>query len=105
MQYLSLLAAKGTLATARVSACVCLRTGQASIFDSMWLVGIDAETAFPISFVLAVIAVEILDVRIAFERKDVGCDAVKEPAVMRYYNRTAREIFKCLFQGTHCVYV
>jgi len=71
----------------------------------MGLIGVVAEAALTVRFVFAIVAVEIFDMRIAFERKDVGCDAVKEPAVMRYHDRTAGEVFKCLFQGTHCVYV
>jgi hypothetical protein len=69
------------------------------------LVRIDAEPALSVRFVFAVISVEIFDMRIAFERENVGRDAVKKPTVMTYYDGAARKVFEGFFESTHCVHV
>lgn len=71
----------------------------------MWLISVDAEAAFAIGLVLTVVAVEVLDFRIALEGEDVRCDAVKKPTIVAYYDRTAGKVFKRLFKSTHCVYI
>ena len=71
----------------------------------MGLIRIYAKPTFPIFFVFAVITVEILNVGIAFKGQDMGCDAVQKPTVVAYHDRASREVLKCLFKGTHCIYV
>ena len=82
-----------------------LRTRQAAVFDPVRLVGVVAEAAFSVGLVLAVIAVEIFHMAVAFEGQDMRRDAIKEPAVMANDDGAAGEILKCLFQSTHCIYV
>src|SRR5690606_28581652 len=80
-----------------------LVSGKAPVLYSMGLFRIDAEPALSVRFVFAVISVEIFDVRIAFERENVGRDAVKEPTVMTYYDGAARKVFESFFECTHRV--
>ena len=80
-------------------------SGQAAIFDPMWLVGVDAQTSLSVSFVFAVIAVEVLDLGIAFECQYVCCDAIEKPTVVADDNRTAGKVLKRLFKSTHRVHI
>lgn len=71
----------------------------------MRLVGVVAEAAFSVLFVLAVVAVEILDVTIALKRQNVRRDAVQKPAIVTNYDGAARKVFKRFFESTHRVNV
>src|SRR5688500_19716588 len=51
-----------------------------------------AEATLLVFLVLAVVALEELDVRVAFEGEDVRRDAVQEPAVVRDDEGIAREL-------------
>ena len=88
---------EGGLAPAALCSC------QTSIFDPMRLVGVDTETALSVRFVFAVIAIEILDTRIAFERENVRRDSIKEPTVVADYDGAAGEIFERFFERSHRV--
>src|SRR3546814_3579634 len=57
-----------------------------------------AEAALLVGLVLVVVAGEELGVRVAFERNDVGGDAVEEPAVMRDHDRRTGEFQQRVFQ-------
>ena len=82
-----------------------LRPSQTSIFDAMGLIRIYAEAAFFIFLVFAEIPVEIFDVAVAFEREYVGRDAIKEPAVVGYYDGASGKVFEGLFERTHRVHI
>lgn len=71
----------------------------------MGLVRIYAEAAFFIFLVFAEIAVKIFDVAFAFERKYVGRDTIKKPAVVRYYDGAPGKVFQRFFKRTHRVHV
>ena len=71
----------------------------------MRLVRVNAKPTFPVCFVFTVISIEILDVGIALEGEDVSRDAIQKPAVVADHDRATREVLKCLFKGTHCIYV
>ena len=73
---------------------VFLRPRQAAVFDAVRLVGVVAEAAFAVGLVFAVIAVEILDMAVAFERQNVRRDAIEEPAVMAILRRRSRQSFR-----------
>src|SRR3569833_2285867 len=57
-----------------------------------------APPLFLVRFVFLVIAVEEHDLRIAFEREDVGGDAGEEPAVVRDHHHAASEFEQRVFQ-------
>src|SRR4051812_3952907 len=76
-----------------------LRPGQTSVFDPMRLIGIDTQSTFLIFFVFAVIAIEILDMRVTLESKNMGSDSIKKPSIMAYYDGAAGKVFKCLFES------
>ena len=82
-----------------------LRTRQITVFDTVRLVGVNAQAAFSVCLVLAVITVKILNVRIALKRQNVRCDAVEKPPVVTYHNSTARKVFESFFKRTHGVYI
>ncbi len=71
----------------------------------MRLIGVVTEAAFAVGLVLAVIAVKVLDMTVAFERENMRGDTVEKPAVMRNYDRAAGKIFERLFKGSHRVYI
>ncbi len=57
-------------------------TRQFAVLDAVRLIGVRAEAAMAIGFVVLVVAFEPHHLRVAFKRHDVGGDAVEEPAVM-----------------------
>src|SRR5690606_9755490 len=60
--------------------------------------GVVAHAAALVLFVLAVIALEELDVAVALEGQDMGRDAVEEPAVVRDHEGVAGELQQRVFQ-------
>src|SRR3546814_6910221 len=65
-----------------------LNSFQRLVTDAMRFGAFLAEAALLVVLVLAVVAGEELDMRVAFERQDEGADTLQEPAVMRE-NRTS----------------
>jgi hypothetical protein len=57
-----------------------------------------AEAALLVFLVLAVVALEELDVRVALEGEDVGGDAVEEPAVVADHEGVAGELQQRVFE-------
>ena len=80
-----------------------LRSREASIFDPMRLVRVVTESSFSIDLILAVIAVEILDVTVALESENMRGDAVEKPTVVRYYDRASGKVFQRFFESAHRV--
>ena len=71
---------------------------QLAVTDSLGLF-----VALATKFVLFVFAVGTLkkdDTAIAFEGKNMGADAVKEPTVVTDYNGTAGKVLQTFFQST-----
>ena len=69
----------------------------------MRLVGVVAEAAFAVFFILAVVAIKILDVAIALESEDVRRDAVEEPPIVADHDRAPREAEQRFLQRAQCV--
>ncbi|KAF1858260.1 hypothetical protein Lal_00014761 [Lupinus albus] len=82
----------GGIARARGSA------GERLVADPLRLGAFLAEAFLLVGFVLLVVTVEEGDLRLAFEREDVGGDAVEEPAVVRDDHHAAREFQQRVFQ-------
>jgi hypothetical protein len=62
------------------------------------LVGLVAEPAVPVGFVVLVVALEPHHLAVALEGEDVGGDAVEEPAVVADHHGAAGEVEQRLFQ-------
>ena len=78
---------KSTIALGRVvlyMRCIVgpLLSRKLSIFNPMWLVGVGAEAAFAVCFVLRIVSVEVDDFAIPFKGQDMRGNAVEEPAIM-----------------------
>src|SRR5690606_6783794 len=58
-----------------------------------------------ILFVLAEAAFEPVNLRVAFEREDMGTYPVQEPPVVGNAHRAACEVLKRFFQCAECVYI
>ena len=78
-----------------------LGSGQVSVLDPVRLIGFVTEASFSIVLVLAVVAVKVLHMTVAFKRQNMRRDPIQEPAVMANYDRTAREVLERLFEGSH----
>src|SRR5439155_19648538 len=65
---------------------------QAAVFDAVRPLGLGAEAAAAVGFVVLVVALEPDDAALALEGEDVGGDAVEEPAVVADDDRAAREV-------------
>ena len=63
-----------------------------SILDPVRRVGVGTQATPAIRFVVLVVALEPLDVAVAFEGEDVGRDAVEEPSIVADDDRAAREV-------------
>src|SRR5690349_17830872 len=61
------------------------------VADALRLGCFFAEALALVRFVLLIVAVEEHHLRIAFEREDVGGDAIEEPAIVRDHHDRARE--------------
>ena len=68
-------------------------------------VGVRAQPAVAILLVILVVALEPLDVAVAFEGQDVGRDAVEEPAVVGNHHGAAGEGHQRVFQRAQGVHV
>src|SRR6185503_15493290 len=62
------------------------------VTDAVRLIGVLALAALQVLGVVRVVALEEHDFAVAFEREDMGRDAVEEPAVVRDHDGAAREI-------------
>src|SRR5689334_6378353 len=82
-----------------------LLAGQFAIANSMWLVGLFAESFFAVRLIVAVVPFEPDDLAIALKRQDVGGDAVEEPAVVAADDRAAGEVFETLLERARRVHV
>ena len=71
----------------------------------MGLVGIGAEAAFLIGFVVLKIALEPDHLAIALEGEHVGGDAIEEPAIMADDHGAAGEIEERVFKGAKRIHV
>src|SRR6185437_3363867 len=56
-----------------------LRARETLVLDPVWLVGVDAEAALLVGFVVLEVAFEPFDMAVAFERQHVRRHAVEEP--------------------------
>jgi hypothetical protein len=70
-----------------------------AVVDAVGAVGLVAQAAVAVGFVVRVIPFEPIYLAIAFEGQDVGGNAVQKPAVVRNDDRAAGEIIKSVFQG------
>src|SRR5215213_8868344 len=77
----------------------------AAVLDPVRLVRVDAKPAFTVRLVLAVVAVEIFDFRIAFEGENVRCDSIKKPAIVANDDRASGKVLERFFKGSHRVYI
>src|SRR4051812_40611828 len=68
------------------------------VLDAVRLVGVGAEAAMTIRFVIGEVAFEPLDVAIAFEREDVGRDPIEEPPIVTDHDRAARELLEAVLE-------
>src|SRR5579862_7796732 len=64
----------------------------------MRLVGVGAEAAMTIGFVILEVALEPLGVGVALEREDVRRDAIEEPAIVADHDRAARELLEAILE-------
>jgi hypothetical protein len=71
----------------------------AAVLDPVRLVGVGAEAALAVLLRVAVVALEPLDVAVAFEGEDVGGDAVEESAVVGDHDHAAREALEGVLEG------
>ena len=67
--------------------------GQRPVFNAVWGVGINAQTAFSVGFVVFVIAFEIHNLTVTFECDDVRCQPIKEPSIVRNNHGASGEFF------------
>ena len=58
----------------------------------MRLIGLGAEAALPVGFVVLIVALEPHDLAVAFEREHVRGDAVEEPAIVADDDGAAGEV-------------
>jgi len=73
------------------------------VLDAMWLFCGRTEFLAAPGFILREVAFKPTHLTVAFERKNVCCNAVKEPAVVANHYCTTRKLLKSIFQGTQGV--
>ena len=64
----------------------------------MRLIGLRAETALPVGFVVLVVALEPHRLAVAFEREDVRGDAIEKPAIVADDHGAAGVVEQRLFE-------
>src|SRR5262245_1493730 len=78
-------------ASASESMMDCELSLQRLVADAMRPIGLITLAPAQILHVLVVVALEHHDLAVAFEREDVGRDAIEEPAIVRDHDGAARE--------------
>ena len=73
------------------------------VFDALWHLRLGAQTAFPVFFIISVIALKPLNMAIAFKGQNMRCNAVEKPSVMAYHHRAAGKVFQPFFQRAQCL--
>src|SRR5471032_2239017 len=94
---------KGTVAIPCLSAFNAAETArklhrQRLVADAFRLGAFFAQAFLLVGFVFLIVAVEEGHLRIAFERQDMGGDAVQEPAIVRDHHHRAGELQQRVFQ-------
>src|SRR5262245_19703305 len=74
-----------------------LAPGEMLVFDAFWQDRILAEAALLVFLVILEIALEPLDVAVAFERQNVGGDAIEIEAVVADVDGAAGEVLERRF--------
>src|SRR6185503_2417176 len=70
----------------------CASTREGLVLDAVRLVGVFAFATLVVLGVFLIVAFAPDHFRIAFEREDVGGDAIEEPAIVRDHHRAAGEV-------------
>ena len=71
---------------------------QRLVTNAFWLGAFFTEALFPVRFVFLIIPVEEGDLRVTFERQNVGGDAVEEAAVVGDHQHAAIFFYVCPVQ-------
>ena len=69
----------------------------------MRLIGICAEPLMPIFFIVPIVALKPHHLTFAFEREDMGSNAIEKPSVMGDYNDTAGKAGNRILESTQRV--
>src|SRR5690606_37712524 len=67
-------------------------SGEPLVADAMRLRGVLTLAALQVLRVIRIVALEVYDLAVAFEREDVRRDPVEEPAIVRDHDGAAREV-------------
>ena len=72
--------------------------GQLLVPESLWFIARDSLSLASLLFIGVKISFAPVNISVPFERQDMGCDSVKEPAVVSNYHYAADEIEDRFFE-------